>query len=578
MDYNTIGLIKNSGRPPAAQRKEWMTVENAMISIVLDGKKAQVAPGTTLLALTKGRGKGAENPVVAALRNNRVCELYHCAQEGDDIRLLDLSDENGNRVYFRGLLHLFVQAVKKVLHGGDVDVQHAINEGLYCERLDGKPFTPFELDAIEREMRATVERDEPFVRQLIARDEAIAFYRSEGAEDKARLLSFREDNVFKVYSCGGMSDYFYGHMPPSTGYLTRFQVIYSYPGCLILYPHCEEVAAPLVYTPQPKLSHVLRESEHWADEMGCATVADLNAIVARGGLPGLIRVSEALHERCVVEMAEAIKERGKRVVLIAGPSSSGKTTFMKRLAVQLRAGGQKTERISLDNYYIDRDKLAPGPDGKQDFETIDALDVPRFNRDLANILAHQEVQLPRFDFKDGKSKPGRLVRLDEEGVLLVEGIHGLNDRLTESVAEEEKYRIYISALTQLNLDHHNRIPTSCARLLRRLVRDAAHRGSAAERTLGMWPSVREGESRWIFPNQERADYMFNSTLIYELLFVKRLATPLLTAVKEDDPAFPEANYLAKFLKYFVDPGPGAEQAIPANSLLREFIGGSCFGQ
>lgn len=553
-------------------------MEETMISILLDGREKSVPQGTTLLQLAEGRGKGTDNPVVAAMVNNRVCELYHEVCEGDNIRLLDLSDENGNRVYFRGVLHLFIRAVKTTLPGCDVDIQHSMNEGLYCERLDGKPFTPFELDHIERDMQQLVEKDEPFVRRLIARDEAIAFYRSEGAEDKARLLSFREDNVFKVYSCGGMSDYFYGHMPPSTGYLTRFKVIYSYPGCVLLYPRTEDVDAPLVYTPTPKLSHVFRESEHWADAMGCANVADLNEIVARGELPDLIRVNEALHVRCIVEMAEEIKKEQKRVVLIAGPSSSGKTTFMKRLALQLRAGEQKTETISLDNYYLDRDLLAPGPDGKQDFEAIDALDVPRFNSDLSALLRGEEVQLPRFDFLQGKSVPGRTVRLDRDSILLVEGIHGLNDSLTQSIAQDDKYRIYISALTQLNLDRHNRIPTSCARLLRRMVRDYTHRGASAQHTLDMWPSVRNGESRWIFPNQERADYMFNSTLIYELLFIKRLAYPLLTAIGEDDPAFPEANYLAKFLKYFVGPGADAECAIPADSLLREFIGGGCFGQ
>jgi len=323
---------------------------------------------------------------------------------------------------------------------------------------------------------------------------------------------------------------------------------------------------------------VFRQSERWADILGVGTVPDLNDLVENGQLRDFIRVNEALHERTISEIASQIVREKKRIVLVAGPSSSGKTTFTQRLSVQLRAAERKTAVITLDNYYRDRSTLKPRPDGTYDLEDINALDVPLFNEHMCELLAGREVQIPRFDFKQKKRVPGKVLKLQPGQILLIEGIHGLNEAMSHMVDRDEKFKIYISALTQLNLDSHDRISTSSVRLIRRLVRDHLHRGMTAERTLDMWNSVREGEERWIFPYQEQCDVMFNSTLVYELLFLKKYAIPLLKQIPQDNPNFIEANYLAKMLKYFVDPDPEDELEIPRTSILREFIGGSSFEQ
>jgi len=510
--------------------------------------------------------------------NTAVRDLSYKPAGGEDITFLTPGDQTGNSVYLRGLLHVLLQAVKKTMPERELFIEHSMNEGIYCEVRGDEEFSPFDLEHIEREMKKICELDEPFVRQLISREEAIAFYRAEGNTDKARLLKHREDAVFKVYSCGGVSEYFFGHMPPSTGYVGRFALVMTPPGFVLLYPKQKNPEGEFHFTPSPKLAHVFRQSERWADILGVGTVPDLNDLVERGDLPDFIRVNEALHERTISDIASRIVREKRRIVLVSGPSSSGKTTFAQRLAVQLRAAERKTAMISLDNYYLERTKLQPKPDGTYDLEDINALDVPLFNQNLCDLLAGKEVQTPRFDFKTKKSVPGKVVKLDDDRILLIEGIHGLNETMTCAVDPDEKFKIYISALTQLNLDSHDRISTSNSRFIRRLVRDHMHRGMSAERTLSIWPSVREGEDRWIFPYQEQCDVMFNSTLVYELLFLKKLAMPLLLDVKKDSPNFIEANYLAKLLKYFVDPKPEDEQEIPRTSILREFIGGGSFEQ
>jgi len=544
----------------------------------LNGAEASCEAGESLVSLIGERGPGSPVPVVAALVNNAVKELSYKPAGGENITLLTPRDKTGNDVYLRGLLHVLVQAVKKTMPDRKLSIQHAMNEGIYCEIKGEEEFSPFELERIEREMRKIVEKNEPFIRRLISREEAIAFYRAEGNIDKARLLRHREDAVFKVYSCGGVSEYFFGHMPPSTGYVTRFKLVMSPPGFVLLYPRQKDPEGELRFTPSPKLAHVFRQSERWADILGVGTVPDLNDLVENGQLRDFIRVNEALHERTISEIASQIVREKKRIVLVAGPSSSGKTTFTQRLSVQLRAAERKTAVISLDNYYRDRSTLKPRPDGTYDLEDINALDVPLFNEHMCELLAGREVQIPRFDFKQKKRVPGKVLKLQPGQILLIEGIHGLNEAMSHMVDRDEKFKIYISALTQLNLDSHDRISTSSVRLIRRLVRDHLHRGMTAERTLDMWNSVREGEERWIFPYQEQCDVMFNSTLVYELLFLKKYAIPLLKQIPQDNPNFIEANYLAKMLKYFVDPDPEDELEIPRTSILREFIGGSSFEQ
>lgn len=550
-----------------------------IVTFKLNGAEASCNVGEPLVSLIGENGSGSPLPVVAALVNNSVKELSYKPVGGENIQFLTPGDKTGNDVYLRGLLHVLVQAVKKTMPESRLSIEHSMNEGIYCEiRGEEEEFSPFDLERIEREMHRICEKDEPFIRRLISREEAIAFYRAEGNTDKARLLRHREDTVFKVYSCGGVSEYFFGHMPPSTGYVSRFALVMSTPGFVLLYPRQKEPRGELRFTSSPKLAHVFRQSERWADILGVGTVPDLNDLVDSGQLRDFIRVNEALHERTISEIASRIAREKRRIVLVAGPSSSGKTTFTQRLSVQLRAAERKTAIISLDNYYRERSTLKPRPDGTYDLEDINALDVPLFNQHLCELLEGKEVQTPRFDFKLKKSVPGKVMKLLPDEILMIEGIHGLNDAMSEMVDPDDKFKVYISALTQLNLDSHDRISTSNARLIRRLVRDHLHRGMSAERTLGMWSSVREGEDRWIFPYQEQCDVMFNSTLVYELLFLKKRAIPLLKEVSQDSPNFIEANYLAKLLKYFVDPNPEDEVEIPRTSILREFIGGGSFEQ
>ena len=548
------------------------------IHFTLDGRAVCAAEGTKLEALLGERGKDSLNPAMIAQVGSRIREFSYAPKEGDDVRLFDLSDALGSRAYVRGMLHIFLQAVNDVLPGARADIEHSMNEGIYCELHGGEPLTPFSMERIERRMHEISAAGEPFVRKLISRDDAIALYEKDGQEEKARLLHFREDKVFKVYSCGTVTDYFYGHMPPSTDYIRRFKLVYSAPGCVLVYPRRSAPEAELRFTPSPKLSHVFRQSERWADILECGTVADLNEMTERGELPEFIRVNEALHEKEIASIAGQIVRQQRRVVLVAGPSSSGKTTFAQRLCVQLRAAEKRPILISLDNYYRDRDSIERQSDGSIDLENINTLNLPLLNEQLALLLAGKEVLVPRFDFKQGKSVPGRTLRLGPNDILMMEGIHGLNDAVSEAVAADDKFKVFISALTQLNLDLHNRIPASDVRLLRRMVRDHTHRGASVERTFSMWESVRAGEMRWIVPYQESCDAMFNSTLVYELLFLKQLAYPLLRAVPENDPCYVEANLLVKFLKYFVDPGEEAKIEIPRTSILREFIGGGCFEQ
>lgn len=549
------------------------------ISVTWDGKEKELPKGLSLEDILGPEQGRSDNPIIVAKVNNRVVELSYIPENGDAIIPLDLRSSEGNRTYRRGLLHTFIRAALAVIPDCNVWVETSVDSGLYCEIDASEPLDPFLVDRIGRTMREYIEKDQPFVRRLINKEEAIDLYEANGQLDKARLLAFREDEVFKIYTAGGYSDYFYGHMPPSTGYLQKFRLIYEMPGLIMLYPQMEDLTAELTFHAPRKLMHVFRESNRWARILDCDTIADLNDLTFdEDKLAEFILINEARHDAETHDMAKLIEKSGARLVLVAGPSSSGKTTFTQKLRLQLRMQGKKPVMLSLDNYYIDRDQIPLEEDGTVDLENINTLDLPLFNEHLTKLLHGDKVEIPSFNFEIAKREPHskRTLRLDKDDVLLVEGIHGLNESLTESIPGNEKFKIYISALTQLNLDRHNRISTTDVRLLRRLVRDYASRGSSAEDTLAMWPSVRAGENRWIFPYQERADVMFNSTLVYELLYLKKEALPLLTAIDEQSEYFSEANRLLKFLKYILPPQEGSEWLIPNTSLLREFIGGGVF--
>ena len=547
----------------------------ANMTVTWNGKKKTIKPLTSIEDIIGHKNGLEDNPVLAARVNNKIRELCYIPNDGDEITTLDLTTNEGNRAYQRGLLHMFVRACHECMPKAKPYVHYSMGAGLYCE-FDAMEISPFDVDRIGRTMRRFVNEDEPFVLSIITKEQAIDLYRWIGQQDKARLLGFRQKEDFKIYSCGNYRDYFYGHMPPSTGYLQRFQLVSYNQGIVLLFPQTKDPLAELEFEPQPKLWHVFRESERWVTILGCDTVADLDEMVLRGNLDEFVLINEARHDKEISSFASAIIESGARVVLIAGPSSSGKTTFTQRLRLYLRVNGKNPIMISLDNYYLDRDKIQPGPDGKLDLEDINTLNLALFNDHMTQLLKGKEVEMPRFEFAKGKCirSTGRLLKLGPDDIMLIEGIHGLNDMLTRSIPRADKFKIYISALTQLNLDRNNRIPTTDVRLIRRMVRDYKHRGASIEHTLEQWPSVRAGEDKWIFPFQEHCDIMFNSTLVYELLYLKKYAYPLLKAVDENTIYFAEANRLVKFLNYFIDPGD--EAIIPCTSLLREFIGGGVF--
>lgn len=550
-----------------------------LVNFTWDGERQTCPPGQSLEALLDPTQKFSENPILLVKINGRIGELWHQPQEGDQIASLPLSSPEGNRAYERGLLHTLIRAAKDVLPGSRVLVEHSIVSGLYCEIEAQAPLTPFDVDRVGRKMRELVEEGAPFQRRLLDKEDAVRLYNHSGQEEKARLLAFREDQQFKVYDAGGYGDYFYGHMPPSTAYLQRFRLVYEMPGLILLFPQPSDLKQPLTFDTPRKLLHVFRESERWARILDCRTVADLDDLAHdEERLKEFILINEARHDAELHDIARQIEGSHARLVLVAGPSSSGKTTFTQKLRLQLRMRGKNPVMLSLDNYYLDRNTLPVNEDGSVDLENINTLDLPLLNQHLSELLQGMTVMIPRFDFNTAlrSPEPGAPMTLAPDDILLVEGIHGLNESLTDAIPGSDKFKIYISALTQLNLDNHNRIPTTDVRLLRRMVRDHASRNTAAADTLSMWPSVRVGEERWIFPFQERADVMFNSTLVYELLYLKREAYPLLQEITEENPQFSEAERLSRFLKYFVNPPEGSECYIPNTSLLREFIGGGVF--
>ena len=485
------------------------------------------------------------------------------------------------RIYGRSVVFMLITAVQELYHGAEVVVQFTANKGLFCELnhlpvpLDGEVVA-----SIERRMRQIVAEDRPLVKKTLPRMEAVQFFKMNGQIEKANLISSLDRETVSVYSCGSYDDYLYGKLCPSTGGLGHFELDYEPPGILLRMPtqytYDEMLVPPRV--PQPKFSNILSESKKWAKILQCRYVTDLNRANKQGRIGDVIRISEALQEKTIARIADHIAEHrdNLRLILIAGPSSSGKTSFAQRLRVQLLVNGLEPVSISLDDYYRNRVETPKNEKGEYDYECLEALDTELFNAQMVALLKGEEVDLPHYNFLTGLSErgKGRHLLVGQNQPIIVEGIHGLNEKLSELVPRECKYKIYISALTQLNIDAHNRVPTTSARLLRRLVRDYQFRGAHALKTLHQWQAVRDGEEKYIFPFQEEADFMFNSALIYELGILKRYAEPLLETVSPEVPEYEMAKRLLGFCRYF-DPIT-AEDEVPNNSLLREFIGKSVF--
>jgi uridine kinase len=512
--------------------------------------------------------------IMAALVNGKLSELIQPITQDADVLPISMTDSDGTRIYRRSLSFLLVTAVHELYPDVRIVIDYAVPLGGFFCQVEGRdPFTAEEVARIERRMREIVEEDAPISKERVAVTEAMALFSEKGYSDKVRLLKNRRKDDLKLYALHGVKDYFYGYMVPSTGYLRTFYLRHRPPGFILQYPAPEHPTVLPAYREYPKLAAAFREYGQWMKVMKIDTVASLNEAIESERIREVILVSEALHEERIANIAQQIAERqGQlRLVLIAGPSSSGKTTFSKRLSVQLMAHGLRPVPLGLDDYFVDREQTPLDEDGQYDFETLDALDLQLLNVQLLALIAGQEVTLSRYNFKTGKREWGQTLSISHEHVILLEGIHGLNPDLVPNVPPEQVYRIYASALTQLNIDHHNRVSTSDTRLLRRTVRDAAHRGYSAQETIKMWEKVRRGEWRNIFPFQENADTVFNSALVYELAVLKPFAEPLLRQVEPGTMEYVEVKRLLAFLNWFL---PCDHDLIPDNSILREFIGGS----
>lgn len=546
------------------------------IRVSVDGNyKGDYEPGLSISQLLGPSNKEMGAPLVA-LVDGKPEELTSLIYKDCNIVPIDIRDPFGARVYARSLIFVLVRAVSELFPGARVTIEHALGKGLYGEIHHHNELSQQDIDNIKNRMREIIESDDVIEKHIFSKDEAAMIFASQGMKGKLRLLNYLTDEKIYLYKCGDAYDYFYGFMLPSTGYLKLFDLILYQPGFILRYPDQDSPFKIPEFKPLPKLSKVFREAEEWARILDVVDIGSLNEKVDNGEIKDFILVAEALHEKKIANIADKIYENKDRIkiVLIAGPSSSGKTTFSKRLSVQLRVLGLKPQPISLDDYFLERDKTPRTKDGKYDFENVNALDLDLFNSQLTNLLEGEEVELPLFNFVTGKrEKSGKRFRMDKNSVLVIEGIHGLNELLTSSIPRENKYKIYISALTQLNIDDHNRIPTTDVRLLRRIVRDNMSRGRDAETTLISWPMVREGEEKNIFPFQEDADVMFNSTLDYEMCVLKNHAEKLLDCIDKGSQVYVEAKRLKIFLSYF---RTAPDELVPGNSIIREFIGGSYF--
>ena len=568
------------------------------MQLTIDGVKTEVNAGERLLDIVRRLGLDSTDlktrPLAANIAGETFTLNYMPLREeqpgasqrvtlrramraaNGTVSLLRYDSARGNRVYERTMLFVFLLAMRELYPKTRVRINYAVGAGLFASVGESLRLSQQDVDRIKKAMREIVAADLTLERKRVDIDDAIDFFSADGQEDKVRLLKYRQFSYFDVYRQDDYVDYFYGEMAPSTGYASVFDLQAQKGGLLLIRPSAEDPNKPAKHVSLPRLSNVFSESEEWGNLMHCGVVADLNDMVLSGEVRTLIRVNEALHEKRFAQLADEIIGRGTRAVLIAGPSSSGKTTSANRLCTQLRVHGKTPILVSLDNYYLNRDQLKPGPDGKIDLEDIATLDIPQFQNDLIRLLKGEEVELPLFDFvTQHRCETGIKLRVTENTPLVIEGLHGLNPHLLPDAIDKKLiFRLYVSALTTLNLDDHNRVPTTYLRLLRRMVRDHETRGASVERTLSMWDSVRAGEEKWIFPFQEDADAIFNTTLIYEPAVLKKHIFPLLSAVQPESIYYDEARSIVKFLNYFVE--ANVEDEIPPTSILREFIGGNTF--
>ncbi|HZJ57808.1 MAG TPA: nucleoside kinase [Clostridia bacterium] len=550
--------------------------EQEIIKVRLGDKTLEVERGTVIEELLSDHGAGKSTQVVAAMVDNKIQELTQTLDRDCRVDFVDLTSKDGIRIYVRGLTFIFIRACRELFPECKVTIEHSMSKGLYCEVHGNFTLTPSKVKRVEERMREIVKLDEPFERNIVSIDEAKGIFSKMGFDDKLEILEYRREEDIRLYSCGWMTDYLYGYMVPRTGYLKAFELLFYLPGVILRHPTQETDGKIPEFVDSPNLYRVFRDSEKWGQSLNVENTAQLNRTIKEGRGGDLIRVCEAHLENQIARIAEEINSHADsiRLILIAGPSSSGKTTFAQRLRVQLMVHEIDPIPISMDDYFYNREDIPVDENGERDLESIDIIDIELFNEQITSMIQGEEVELPRYNFQKGQREyRGNKVKLTSDQLIIVEGIHALNEKLTAMVPQSNKYKIYISALTQLNLDNHNRIPTTDTRLIRRMIRDHQFRGASIEETLNMWGNVRKGEEKNIFPFQEQADVMVNTSLVYELAALKPYILPLLEEFDEDNPYYIEVNRLKAFMKYFVEL---KAKEIPNNSILREFIGGSCF--
>lgn len=549
-----------------------------MCTVWIGNEEKVYEKGTTYEQIAKEYQKEYSDDIVLVFADEKLQELPKKIKPGCRIEFVTTASAVGIATYRRSMCLLLVKAIYDVAGRENVQkvrIQFSVSKGYYCTAKGEFQITAEFLAKVRKKMHQMVSEGIPIKKRSVHVDDAIALFRKYGMYDKERLFRYRRVSAVNLYSINGFEDYYYGYMVPNTSYLKYFELYPYDEGFVLQMPEKKEPKLVPEFRPQHKLFQILKESTQWGDMIDIETVGDLNDQVTKRDVSEVILVQEALQEKKIADLAEQIaRKQSVKFVLIAGPSSSGKTTFSHRLSIQLRAQGMNPHPIAVDNYFVDREHTPKDENGEYNFECLEAIDIELFNQNMMDLLAGKAVVLPTFNFKTGKREYNTPPKqLQENDILVIEGIHCLNDALTYKMNAENKFKIYISALTQLNIDEHNRIPSTDGRLLRRIVRDARTRGTSARQTIAMWPSVRRGEEANIFPYQEQADAMFNSALNYELAVLKQYAEPILFGIDKDCKEYVEAKRLLKFLDYFV--GINAEN-IPQNSLLREFVGGGCF--
>ncbi len=548
-----------------------------MIKATVNQSIYEVKEGTTLSDLAKQVQLPQEPIILLAYMDGKLRELFTPMTKDCHVRFVTLKEQAGYMAYKRTATLMFLKACEDLLGTGattKIALDYSIGNSIFCDFLEDRVIDEAFARSIQKRMEELAKANLPITKRSLDTDQAAKYFDRIGLKGKKELFQFRRESKMNIYSLDGYDNYFYGYMAPSTGYISAFLVSAYQHGVVLQIPKRKQTEEIVPFTPQPKLFHVMQRSREWTKTMGVDTVGALNDEITHGNINHLILLQEGLQEKLLADIADEIVSKNKRIILIAGPSSSGKTTFSHRLSIQLQIAGLTPHPVSMDDYFLDRELSPRDENGNYNFETIASLDVDLLTKHINQLLDGEEIDVPSYNFITGKREyHGHKLKIGEKDVLVMEGIHGLNGTLTNEIPEDAKYRIYVSALNQINLDEHNRIPSSDGRLLRRIVRDAMTRGNDARETISRWDSVRKGEEDNIFPYQEEADVMFNSAQIYEIAVLKQYAEPLLFAVPRDCPEYQEAKRLLKFLEYFLNI---PSEAIPKTSLLREFIGGSCF--